>query len=280
MDSGNIAGLSPLIGRQPFADSIYDGGGNVRASDGPVLGEQIVQQIGGDPANTQLFNILSLEPARSVQVHNYAHGGAQSGDEPSQSFLGFRIGIGLASQVRAMKQRSGFYRSQSDVDVLLSAGANDLLEALGDLTPFESVLTTPRRKDDRRLIRSLSRPISRNIRKTVDQITGLVDDVVVFASFPISATPKARRRAAKLDGVDEQPFLDLLDGISRDLIRRLGKAFQDNESIAVLDGQSLWNQLEDPKFLDDVHPTSSTSLELAELAVPVIQDKLESFGFV
>jgi len=54
MDSGNIAGLSPLIGRQPFADSIYDGGGNVRASDGPVLGEQIVHAPMEEPSQSLL----------------------------------------------------------------------------------------------------------------------------------------------------------------------------------------------------------------------------------
>ena len=280
MDAGNIAGLGPMMGLEPFAEKIYDKGGNVRASDGPVLGERFVEALGGDPEDAQLFNVLSLEQAAPADVHNYAHGGAQSDDQPSQSLLGFEIGIGLASQVQSLKGRRTFYEESSDVDALISAGANDLLQQLDDLDPFVAVLSTQRRKDDRRLMRSISRPIVRNISDAVDQLTGLMDETVVFGSHPISVTPKALRRTSKLDGDLGDQVLDLFDAIGRHVNRRLSKTFRNNEQVLVLDVQSLWDQLESPEFLDHVHPTTQTSLELAELAVPVIQNQLESFGFV
>ena len=280
MDAGNISSLLSLTGEQPFADPIYAKGGNVRASDGPVLGEHLLEQLGGDPNNRQLFNVLSTDAARPVDVHNYAHGGARSDQEPSQSFLGMSIGIGLQAQVKAMKQRAKFYRASSDVDVLLSAGGNDLLNALEERTPFERVLATPRRRDDKRLIRSISRPISRNIQRAVDQITGLVDEVVVLGAMPISATTRAQKLATKVKSGSADEVLSLLDAASSQLQRRLSKAFADDSSVVVLDGQALWGSVDQPVLLDGLHPTSQTSLALAELAVPIAVEQLESFGFV
>ena len=279
MDAGNIAGLGPLMDLEPFAEKIYDKGGNVRASDGPVLGERFVEVLGGDPEDAQLFNVLSLEQAAAADVHNYAHGGAQSDEQPSQTLLGIEIGIGLASQVQSLKGRRAFYEESSDVDALISAGANDLLQQLDDLDPFLEVLSTRRRRDDRRLARTMSRPIFRNIRDSVDQITGLLDEVVVFGSHPITFTPKALERTSELEGDLGDQVLGLFDAIGDRLNRRLSRRFGNNDQVLVLDVQSLWDELESPEFLDDVHPTTRTSLELAELAVPIIQAQFESFGF-
>lgn len=279
MDAGNIAGLGPLMDLEPFAEKIYDKGGNVRASDGPVLGERFVEVLGGDPEDAQLFNVLSLEQASAADVHNYAHGGAQSDEQPSKTLLGIEIGIGLASQVQSLKGRRAFYEASADVDALISAGANDLLQQLDDLDPFLEVLSTRRRRDDRRLARTMSRPIFRNIRDSVDQITGLLDEVVVFGSHPITFTPKALERTSELEGDLGDQVLGLFDAIGDRLNRRLSRRFGNNDQVLVLDVQSLWDQLESPEFLDDVHPTTRTSLELAELAVPIIQAQFESFGF-
>ena len=279
MDAGNIAGLGPLMDLEPFAEKIYDKGGNVRASDGPVLGERFVEVLGGDPEDAQLFNVLSLEQASAADVHNYAHGGAQSDEQPSKTLLGIEIGIGLASQVQSLQGRRAFYEASADVDALISAGANDLLQQLDDLDPFLEVLSTRRRRDDRRLARTMSRPIFRNIRDSVDQITGLLDEVVVFGSHPITFTPKALERTSELEGDLGDQVLGLFDAIGDRLNRRLSRRFGNNDQVLVLDVQSLWDQLESPEFLDDVHPTTRTSLELAELAVPIIQAQFESFGF-
>ena len=125
----------------------------------------------------------------------------------------------------------------------------------------------------------MSRPIFRNIRDSVDQITGLLDEVVVFGSHPITFTPKALERTSELEGDLGDQVLGLFDAIGDRLNRRLSRRFGNNDQVLVLDVQSLWDELESPEFLDDVHPTTRTSLELAELAVPIIQAQFESFGF-
>ena len=279
MDAGNVSGLFGLIGQEPFSDSIYDKGNNVKASDGLVLSEHTIRWMGGDLKKTQNFNILSADAARPADIHNYAHGGALSGEGPSQSFLGMNIDIGLASQVKKMRERSSFYRKQSDVDVLLSAGGNDLLEASVNNDQFMKVLLTQTKVDNRRYGRSISQSIAGNIIKAVDQITGLVDEVVVYGALPVSKTPRVKTWIKSMKGVNSSEATKLLNNMSKKINRELSTRFQNDPSVVLIDSSSLWKQTIKPKFVDDIHPTSRTSRRVAKLAVSTARRQLKSFGF-
>ena len=279
MDAGNVSGLLGLIGQEPFSDSIYNKGNNVKASNGLVLSEHTIRWMGGDLKNTQNFNILSADPARPADIHNYAHGGALSGEGPSQSFLGINIDIGLSSQVKKMRERSSFYRKQSDVDVLLSAGGNDLLEATVNNEQFKKVLLTRPKVDNRRYGRSISQSIAGNIIKAVDQITGLVDEVVVYGALPVSKTPRVKTWIKSMKGVNSSEATKLLNNMSKKINRELSTRFQNDPSVVLIDSSSLWKQIIKPKFVDDIHPTSRTSRRVAKLAVSTARRQLKSFGF-
>ena len=279
MDAGNVSGLFGLIGQEPFSDSIYDKGNNVKASDGLVLSEHTIRWMGGDLKNTQNFNILSIEPARSADIHNYAHGGALSGKGPSRSFLGIDIDIGLSSQVKKMRDRSSFYRKKSDVDVLLSAGGNDLLEATVNNNKFSEILLTRSKVDNRNYGRSISQSIASNIVKAVDQITGLVDEVVVYGALPVSKTPRVKTWIKSVKGLNSSAATTLIDNISTKINRKLSKRFIEDPSVILIDSSSLWKQIMKPKFIDDIHPTSRTSRRVAKLAVSTATRQLKSFGF-
>ena len=279
MDAGNVSGLLGLIGQEPFSDSIYNKGNNVKASNGLVLSEHTIRWMGGDLKNTQNFNILSADPARPADIHNYAHGGALSGEGPSQSFLGMNIDIGLSSQVKKMRERSSFYRKQSDVDVLLSAGGNDLLEASVNNDQFKKVLLTQTKVDNRRYGRSISQSIAGNIIKAVDQITGLVDEVVVYGALPVSKTPRVKTWIKSMKGVNSSEATKLLNNMSKKINRELSTRFQNDPSVVLIDSSSLWKQTIKPKFVDDIHPTSRTSRRVAKLAVSTARRQLKSFGF-
>ena len=54
VDSGDTATLAAIIGQNPFEDKRYNRGGNIRASDGPVLGEFIALEMGAKIENAQL----------------------------------------------------------------------------------------------------------------------------------------------------------------------------------------------------------------------------------
>ena len=279
MDAGNVSALLGLIGQEPFAESIYDKGNNVKASDGLVLSEHTTRWMGGDLKNTQNFNILSIEPARSADIHNYAHGGALSGKGPSRSFLGIDIDIGLSSQVKKMRDRSSFYRKKSDVDVLLSAGGNDLLEATVNNNKFSEILLTRSKVDNRNYSRSISQSIASNIVKAVDQITGLVDEVVVYGALPVSKTPRVKTWIKSVKGLNSSAATTLIDNISTKINRKLSKRFIEDPSVILIDSSSLWKQIMKPKFIDDIHPTSRTSRRVAKLAVSTATRQLKSFGF-
>ena len=47
-DAQNTFTLASMLGEKPFSESIYDGGGNTKLSDGLVLGEQIAVEMGAD----------------------------------------------------------------------------------------------------------------------------------------------------------------------------------------------------------------------------------------
>ena len=279
MDAGNVSGLLGLIGQEPFSDSIYNKGNNVKASNGLVLSEHTIRWMGGDLKNTQNFNILSADPARPADIHNYAHGGALSGEGPSQSFLGINIDIGLSSQVKKMRERSSFYRKQSDVDVLLSAGGNDLLEATVNNDQFKKVLVTRSKVDNRKYGRSISQSIAGNIVKAVDQITGLVDEVVVYGALPVSKTPRVKTWIKSMKGVNSSDATKLLNNMSTKINRELSTRFKNDPSVVLIDSNSLWKQIIKPKFVDDIHPTSRTSRRVAKLAVSTATRQLKSFGF-
>ena len=249
-----------------LGDSLMDAGNVSRATDDLVLGEQIAIAMGGDPEDVQLFPLQDSLRPQSAQLHNYAHGGAQSGS-------------GFKQQVRAVRRHADVYQSLSDVDLLISAGANDLLDQLEDSSAFMAALDTEDRRDDRQLMRRNAKRIARNLRRGVDRLTGLVDDVVVTGAFPLTATPEVQSLADAFDSATFDRLVAIVDGIGAKVQRKPERHFASNDSVAVLNLKAAWDRLEAPDFVDAVHPSSETSRELADLIVPDLVQQLNSFGF-
>ena len=249
-----------------LGDSLMDAGNVSRATDDLVLGEQIAIAMGGDPEDVQLFPLQDSLRPQSAQLHNYAHGGAQSGS-------------GFKQQVRAVRRHADVYQSLSDVDLLISAGANDLLDQLEDSSAFMAALDTEDRRDDRQLMRRNAKRIARNLRRGVDRLTGLVDDVVVTGAFPLTATPEVQSLADAFDSATFDRLVAIVDGIGAKVQRKLERHFASNDSVAVLNLKAAWDRIEAPDFVDAVHPSSETSRELADLIVPDLVQQLNSFGF-
>ena len=249
-----------------LGDSLMDAGNVSRATDDLVLGEQIAIAMGGDPEDVQLFPLQDSLRPQSAQLHNYAHGGAQSGSVFKQ-------------QVRAVRRHADVYQTLSDVDLLISAGANDLLDQLEDSSAFMAALDTEDRRDDRQLMRRNAKRIARNLRRGVDRLTGLVDDVVVTGAFPLTATPEVQSLADAFDSATFDRLVAIVDGIGAKVQRKLERHFASNDSVAVLNLKAAWDRLEAPDFVDAVHPSSETSRELADLIVPDLVQQLNSFGF-
>ena len=106
MDAGNLDQVANIVGQDPFQESIYNRGGNVKAADGPVFGEHIAQQLGASLGSRQLANLITLPLLRftgfgSKQLRNYAYAGATSGNAGSSRSGLASSPIGLRAQTRA-----------------------------------------------------------------------------------------------------------------------------------------------------------------------------------
>jgi len=102
---------------------------------------------------------------------------------------------------------------------------------------------------------------------------------VVAGAFPVSATPEVQAMAEELDSATFDRLIEILDGIGAKVQRKLERHFAADESVVVLNLKAAWDRVDDPSFIDAVHPSSDTSRQWAELMVPDLMQQLNSFGF-
>lgn len=199
MDVGNVDQLARRFGQDPFEEPIYNGGGNRKASDGPVLGEHIARQLGANLRRNTLANLrtlpgLTLGGFGSAQLRTYAYAGALSGSSGSaRSGLG-AFPLGLRSQARAVATST--LLPERDLDALTAAGSNDLIDLVEQGARLRRVLASPGRRDDRGLQQRTAKAIVGNIRASRDAITGVVDETVTVGLSPLSATPYLQQQAS------------------------------------------------------------------------------------
>ena len=279
VDSGNIASLLSPFGINPFEDKIYNGGGNVRASNGLVLGEQIALQMGADLSNSQLFTVLSRENPTQVDIHNYSHGGAKSDFAPELSIpFVLEVGIGLQEQKRQVLRKKRFYKKQKDVDILLSAGGNDLLDALGQIDEIKAIIATEETKDDKAFAKSISKAIANNIKKMTNKLDEFVDEFAILVPN-ITETPKVKDWITNFPKGSVKEVNSLLRLMETKLQSKTKKKHKDSSNVVVIDIYDLWNQLPSPTFIDSHHPDTLTSSQLASLFVSRVVEELDTFGF-
>ncbi|EDY39454.1 conserved hypothetical protein [Cyanobium sp. PCC 7001] len=287
VDSGNVAALASLVGRNPFAGRRYAGGGNVKASNGPVLAEHIARRLGARLASQARLNLLSLPLSTltggvdpDVQLWNYAYAGATSGLRGSRraGLAGFRLG--LRSQARAFADSAPF---RSDRDALIVAGSNDILDQVQRPAVLRA-MRSRRRGDDRRLRNRLAGRIAANIQGSVDLLTGQgIDETVILGIAPLSRTPFVRSQARGLGGRTGRRLRRFVDQTARGVNRRLSGRYNTavDDDVLVVDGFPVWNSVAAPRFLDDVHPRTGTADQLAADVVRRLaaSAELSSYGF-
>jgi phospholipase/lecithinase/hemolysin len=282
MDSGNLDQVAKAVGQNPFQEKIYNGSGNVRASDALVLGQHIARGLGASLSSTRLANIVTLPLLRFTgfgagQIRDYSYAGATSGARGSVRSGLSRFPIGLKEQARAFALTTD---KTTDLDALMTAGSNDITDLAADLKALKPVLATPGLKDDLRLQGRAARRIVRNVAAAYDRITGRVDETVILGLAPLSATPFVRSQASRLGAPLADRLTRFVDGVARTVNQGLAKRFAGRSDVLVVDGFQVWQSVANPVFLDDVHPTSATAQQLGGTVVGLIKDShLESFGF-
>ena len=276
VDAGNTTNVMAPSGINPFEDPIYAQGGNVKASDGLVLGEFIAVEMGGTIKDAQLISILSSAEPKDVQVHNYAHAGARTDSSP---LLGEQIGIGIKEQLKSFVQRKDYYRNKSDVDVILSGGGNDIRDAFDQIDELNEIVSTKKKRDDNKLASSLAKPIARNMIKIIRKLDAIVDEIAVAGAPPIMETPEAQDWLTNFAIKDQIKVSNVIDLIGKKITRRLQNKFQNNSLVVINDGYEVWNQLDSPSFVDNIHPDAETASEISKIFVSEMTEQLNTFGF-
>ncbi|MCP9926402.1 SGNH/GDSL hydrolase family protein [Cyanobium sp. CH-040] len=305
LDFGNLSEAAAFLGEPaPFRQKRYAGGGKVKASDGFVLGEQIVRQLGAgsrsSPARLRSAELINLsdQPLRqglrgkdpNAQVFNFAYAGATSGRRGSD-LAGLRnFDIGLRRQASTLASAARFLPRGSDLDVIISAGSNDIFDFLeSNRDPITRVLVTPGGSDNRRLANKVASRIVGNIDAALDSITGLYDEAVVFGPAPLSDIPIIRSlsndfkdKVPLLGGSLRSEFRSFVNQISASVNRRLDRKYNSStrNGIFAVDGIEAWKSVRSPGFVDSIHPDSRTNGRLASNAVTQIANAagFDSFG--
>ena len=281
VDAGNTAEALSLFGQYPFADPIYDKGGNVKASDGPVFSEFIALEMGARRDQAQLISVLSIEQPNRLQAHNYAHAGARTDHSPGYSLpiTGNTVGIGLKEQKKALAQRKPFYQEISDVDVLLSCGGNDIRDTFDMVETIQAVISSKSKDDDKQFAASVAKPIAGNLNKMIKFLVPFTDEIAVLGSPPIMETPEAQDWLTNFATEDQSKASNVIDLIGKKLIRKLENKTENLDNVAIMNGTLLWNQLDSPSFVDSIHPDAATSSALAKLFVHEADSAFTSFSF-
>ncbi len=304
LDFGNLDAASRFLGeRRPFRDMRYEGGGNVKASDGFVLGEQLVRRLGASsrrsPAQLRSAELINLsdEPLRrgllskdpNAQVFNFAYAGATSGRRGSRIAGLEDFTIGLRRQAATLAKASGFVPAARGLDVIISGGTNDVFDFLeNNQNRITSVLITPGQRDDRRLANRVASKVVSNIDASLDIITGNYDEALVIGTTKLSALPRVRqvsreiRRTPLIGRSLASEFRKFADRISASINSRLEDKYNadDSNGIFAVNGIDAWESIKSPGFVDTIHPDSKTNGRLADFVVAQVGQAsgFDSFG--
>ena len=304
LDFGNLSATASFLNEPaPFRQKRYAGGGNVKASDGFVLGEQIVRKLGAsssDPParlnSAELINfsdqtlqeVLSGKDPKA-QVFNFAYAGATSGLRGSKTADLDSYRIGLRQQAATLADTASEFPLPQDLDVIISGGANDVFDFLDAKSDkVKRVLITPFRSDNKSLANRVANRIVDNIDASLDTITGLYNEAVVVGMAPLSAIPRVRSAAKQIGRTPligsllRKEFFRFVDDISARVNAKLDKGLNssDDNGVFFVDGIDAWKSVRSPSFVDTIHPDSATNARLGRFVASQIAAaaSLDSFG--
>jgi hypothetical protein len=262
LDTGNLSLVLAQFDIEPFpelvgGEFIYNDG---KASNGLVLGEAVIQELGIEPDTVEnrfplTFGSGLVNPFQDNL--NYAFAGSTAGIFGSEGNQLEDLPIGLQTQVTVLKYDLALANRLSPQaekpDIILSAGSNDVFEALVDIESFAGVLLTPETTDDDALKDDLASGVVDNINRAIARMQNHVDDIVVFGLSKLGDTPFAIQVDAAVDALLPGDFANrtrtFLTGVAAEVNTRLTTRY--NPSDDVCDDYRNWLA----EQLDDLLPT-------------------------
>lgn len=208
LDTGNLTNiLGPFI--EPFPGPLYSGG---KASNGLVLGEAVIAQLGIDPDSLALGLRLPAAPPTLNPLTtniNYATAGATTGIFGSEGNNFNELPIGVQSQIALFTQDLLSVNTPEaegkKLDIIVSAGSNDVFEALVDINSFASILLTPSKDDDNALKNDLATQVVGNIHTAINSLGNYANNIVIFGLSKLGDSPFS----IQVDGAVDAFFPDV-----------------------------------------------------------------------
>jgi hypothetical protein len=193
LDTGNLTNVLAPFGIVPFPDPPYSGG---KASNGLVLGEAVIAELGIDPDSLTLgVRLPTTPPALNPLTENinYAVAGATAGVFGAEGNGLAMFPVGVQSQIALFAQdltSVGIPEAKTEKpDILFSAGSNDVFEVLVDINSFASILLTPDKDDDNALKNDLATQVVDNIYVAIASLENYVDDIVILGLSRLGDSP-------------------------------------------------------------------------------------------
>lgn len=203
LDTGNLTNVLAPFGIVPFPNPPYTSG---KASNGLVLGEAVIEQLGISPDSLILgfrLNPAAASPNPLEDNINYAVAGAATGVFGSAGNDLQNVPVGLQTQVALFNQdiaaASAITPGAEQPDVIISIGSNDVYDALVDLNAFADILSTPTQEDDEALKNDIATLVVSNIDQAINDLEGNVDDIVIFGLSTLGDTPYAIQMDGAVD---------------------------------------------------------------------------------
>jgi hypothetical protein len=280
-DTGNLTNLLAQFGIEPFPQFI---GGNFvynngKPSNGQVLGEVVIQRLGIDPntLENRFSPTLGIGFVNPFQDNiNYAFSGASTGIFGSEGNDLDDLPIGLRTQVALFKAdlslAKRFTPKAEKPDIIISAGSNDVFEALVDIENFANVLFTPETTDDDALKNNLAKGIVRNINRSIAKLQGKVDDIVVFGLSKLGDTPFSIKVDALVDSLLPGDFANhtrtFLTDVAAEVNTRLSDRYNPPDDVCNHYRNWLTEQLDDhlPKFGPSSWGSTTASIIFEDLS--------------
>lgn len=272
LDTGNLTnvlapfGISPFPAL-PFPDPPYNDG---KASNGLVLGEAVIAQLGIDPDSLTLGVRLPTAPPTLnplTENINYAVAGATTGVFGSEGNSLDMFPVGVQSQIALFTQdvaSVGIPETEAEKpDIIFSAGSNDVFEVLVDINSFANILLTPGKNDDNALKTDLATQVVGNIYAAIDSLENYADDIVILGLSRLGDSPFA----IQVDGAVDALLPGDYAGQTRAFLTEVA-AEVNTRLIGTYDGH---NQKKDDFLFDDV------AQSISDNAARVLND-LEAFS--
>lgn len=204
LDTGNLTNILAPFGRVPFPNPPYSEG---KASNGLVLGEAVIAQLGIDPDSLMLGVRLPTAPTLNPLIENinYAVAGATTGVFGSEGIGLAMVPVGVQSQIALFAQdlvSVGIPEAKAEKpDIIFSAGSNDVFEALVDINSFASILLTPDKNDDNTLKNDLAAQVVENTYVSIDSLENYVDDIVILGLSRLGDSPLSIQTDGAVDAL-------------------------------------------------------------------------------